>query len=73
MEQKCLKCEGVLFPKVLLDERGHTAMDAEAPLDIESDGVDSFYRCPHCGAKNVVAEYTSEYGLPQHKIVRYKD
>ncbi len=73
MEQKCLKCEGVLFKKVLLDERGHTAMDTETQLDIENDGVDHFFRCPHCDAKNVLTYVRSEHGLLQEKIVRYKD
>ena len=73
MEQKCLKCEGVLFKKVLLDTLGHTAMDVETPLEIESDGIDQFYRCPHCKAKNIIVSDKSAHGVPQSRVFRYKD
>lgn len=68
MEVKCLNCGGVMFKKVSLDEKGHLAMDANARLDLEHDGNDSFFRCPHCSAKNVVVDATSPQGLPQVRI-----
>lgn len=72
MEEKCLKCGGVLFEKVPLDDKGHMAMNADAPLELESDGVDNFFKCPHCSAKNVVVESSSPHGLPQLRISRVK-
>ena len=73
MEQKCLNCGGVLFEKVLLDDKGHTAMDVDTPLDMESDDEDRFFRCPHCSAKNVVVGATSSDGLSQSRISHIKN
>jgi len=73
MEQKCLKCGGMLFKKVFLDDKGHMAMDADTKIDLESDGVDSFFRCPHCYAKNVIVDATSPHGLSQIRISHIKE
>ena len=60
MEVKCLNCGGVLFHKVPLDDEGNWAIDTETAIPIEDDETDSFYRCPHCSAKNVVIDLTRE-------------
>jgi len=73
MEQKCLKCGGILFKKVLLDEKGHTAMDMSTKIDLESDGLDQFYKCPHCQTKNVIADVTRPDSPPQIRISRIKE
>jgi hypothetical protein len=73
IEVKCLKCGGVLFKKVFLDDKGHMAMDMNAKIDLESDGVDHFFRCPHWQAKNVVLDTTSPHGLPQIRISHTKE
>jgi len=72
MEEKCLKCGRTLFEKVPLDDKGHMAMNADAPLELESDGVDHFYRCTHCSAKNVVVESRSPHGLLQLRVSHVK-
>lgn len=72
MEVKCLNCGGVLFETVPLDEKGHMAVDVNTRLALEYEGNDSFYRCPHCSAKNVVVEATSPHGLPQLRISHIK-
>ena len=72
MEEKCLKCGGVLFEKVYLDDKGHTAMNSNSKVRLESDGTDQFFRCPHCSAKNVVVQSTSPHGLPQLRVSHVK-
>ena len=73
MEQKCLKCGRVLFKKVLLDEKGHMAMDVNTPLDLESDDNEQFFRCPHCSAKNIVLSSTDPDGLPGLTVSHIKE
>ena len=73
IEVKCLKCGGVLFKKVFLDDKGHMAMDMNTKIDLESDEVDDFFRCPHCQAKNVVVDAISPHGLPQIRISHIKE
>jgi hypothetical protein len=36
---RCLACGGELYRRVRLDDKGHTAMDLEHSLDLESDFV----------------------------------
>ncbi len=72
MEERCLSCGEVLFQKTPLDEEGNWAMDFETELELEYDGNDSFYSCPHCSAKNVTILSTSPTGLSTLKIVRVK-
>lgn len=70
MEARCLKCGRVLFRQALLDDKAHRAMVDDTPID--SDGVDKFYSCPHCGARNVIIEDKSPRGLPQWRISHVK-
>lgn len=72
INQLCLACKKVLFKKGLLDARGHVGKDPDSGVQLESDGNDSFYRCPHCGAKNVVVRSNSAHGLPQLKFTHVK-
>jgi len=73
MEEKCRKCGKTLFKKVLLDEQGHTAIDESTPISLESDDKESFFKCPHCLAKNIVVSSTSQYGVPQLRISHVKE
>ena len=73
MHEKCRKCGAILFDKVLLDDRGHWAIDEKTPLNLESEAGVDFFRCPTCKAKNVVVSATSTHGLPQLKITHAKD
>jgi len=70
---KCLNCGGTLFDLVQLDDKGHMAMNGENPLDIQSDGVDRFFKCPDCGAKNVVTMTTSSEGVSQLQVSHIKE
>ena len=70
MEIRCLKCTGILFKTVLLDDKGHTAIDMTTPAKRERDANDSFFRCQFCGAKNIVIDVKSPGGLLQSRIVR---
>jgi DNA-directed RNA polymerase subunit RPC12/RpoP len=71
MEEPCRQCGGMLFHTVDIDGTGHRTLDPRTPLPLETDGGDSFYRCPHCGAKNVIIE-KREAGLRHIRIVRVK-
>ena len=73
MENRCLKCKGALFKKVLLDDKGHVAIDMTTPAKLEHEENDSFFRCQSCGAKNIVIDVRDSDGLPQIRIVRFKD
>jgi hypothetical protein len=61
-EEKCRTCGGLLFKGMLLfneeELRPETIPDT-VPCDVlpslalKSDGVDYFFECPHCKAKNI--------------------
>lgn len=67
IQERCLSCGEVLFEKALLRDEGHPT-----ELILASDGVDYFYECPHCGAKNVVVEERNSYGIPVSRISHIK-
>lgn len=73
MEVKCLKCNGILFKMVLLDDKGHAAIDETTPAEFEHEENERFFRCKSCGAKNIVIGTKSPHGLQQSKIVGFKD
>ena len=73
MKIRCLKCKHILFKTVLLDDKGHTAVDVTTPAKLDHEENDSFFRCQSCGAKNIVIDAKSPDGLPQIRIVRFKD
>jgi len=70
MDVNCLDCDGLLFKKVPLDNKGNWAIEVETPAMLEQDERDSFFLCPHCSAKNVVVDGESPTGLPGIRIVR---
>lgn len=72
MDVNCLDCGGLLFKKGPLDDKGNWAMDVEAPATLEQDERDSFFRCQHCSAKNVVVDTSSPTGLPAMRISHIK-
>jgi DNA-directed RNA polymerase subunit RPC12/RpoP len=53
-DQNCINCRKILFRQVSPDGKCWL-MNDETRLDFESDETDHFYKCPHCGAKNIVA------------------
>lgn len=72
MVQNCLKCGKILFDKVRLDDV-HWAMDSSTRKELESDGTDSFFRCPNCDTKNVVILSTNEQGVSQFVVSHIKE
>ena len=62
----------MLFQTNPLDNKGNFAMDPKSRLDLETDGIDDFFICPHCKTKNVVTESKSKSGLSQLKISHTK-
>jgi transcription elongation factor Elf1 len=73
MEEKCRRCGKTLFQKVLLDEKGHCAMSSDYKMELQHDGVDSYFHCPHCSAKNVVISYKDDTGVEALRILYAKD
>ena len=72
-DEKCRKCAGLLFKVVPLPpDRKYWAMCDETPLNLKSDGLDSFFECPHCRAKNIIIEVCPPEGPLQFEIVSWK-
>uniref|UniRef100_A0A6H1ZQY5 Uncharacterized protein n=1 Tax=viral metagenome TaxID=1070528 RepID=A0A6H1ZQY5_9ZZZZ len=67
---KCLSCNGVLFKKNALDNKGNWAMDPQHSLDLIEETDSTYFKCPHCSIKNIVVDSISPTGLGQLKIVR---
>jgi predicted RNA-binding Zn-ribbon protein involved in translation (DUF1610 family) len=69
---KCLSCGGILFKTVLLDDEGNIAMDSAHPLPLTKKDNETYFKCPHCGIKNITIEFTSTEGVPKIKIINTK-
>lgn len=41
----------MLFQTNPLDNKGNFATDPKSRLDLETDGIDDFFICPHCRTK----------------------
>lgn len=80
-EEKCRRCGGLLYrgtplineaeliPETIPDT---LPCDMVPRLDLKSNGVDRFFECPHCEAKNIVIIERPKEGVPQLKIVSWK-
>jgi hypothetical protein len=73
VKEKCFQCREVLFKKVKNTRTGHTAIEAEEGIKVESEGFTSFMRCPYCRAKNVVASPQNSFGLKELSITHLLD
>ena len=71
-QERCLQCKKVLVEKALPDSGGNSAVGGRKRPNLESDGSDCFYTCPHCGAKNVVVDERNIYGMPIVRISHIK-
>jgi DNA-directed RNA polymerase subunit RPC12/RpoP len=71
-QELCLQCRKSLFAKELSDNGGGSVGAEMVQPNLESDEVDCFYRCPHCGAKNVVVDERNIYGMPVVRISHIK-
>lgn len=69
-EENCKKCGKLLLEVVPLQPDGkYWAMREKTALELQSDGIDSYYECAHCKAKNIIIEeHTS-----QLRIIDYKE
>jgi hypothetical protein len=65
----CLKCSEVLFE--MEPRRSPAGKKTHSPrrCELEEEGDLTFYRCPRCGAKNIVIETRSPSGFPQLTVV----
>ena len=72
MEVRCLGCAQVMFQAKALDDKGNVGIERSARDLFQSDGVDEYFLCPHCNAKNVVISTQSKSGLPGIKISHTK-
>jgi Zn finger protein HypA/HybF involved in hydrogenase expression len=71
-QELCLQCRKVLFEKALSDNGEDPTAQGRTQPNLESDGSDCFYTCPHCGAKNVVVDERNIYGMPTVRISHIK-
>jgi hypothetical protein len=68
----CLRCRKSLFAKTPADNGENSTVQGRTQPNLESDGSDCFYTCPHCGAKNVVVDERNIYGMPIVRISHIK-
>jgi predicted nucleic-acid-binding Zn-ribbon protein len=66
--QKCLSCGAVMFGNVQVDAAGHVAADTLMLSKLHLDESEIYFKCPQCGAKNVVEMETSASEVPQLKF-----
>lgn len=69
-EQFCHGCGKAMFGKAPLGERGFIGSESDSYVELQSDGIDLFYVCPHCNAKNVVDVESIEGEGARIKITR---
>ena len=67
MGQRCFNCHAPIFTE---DVSG--AMYSNTRLEVEWDDDDFFFRCPHCLAKNIIAEAVDSIGLPVLRVSHIK-
>lgn len=82
-EEKCRRCGELLYkatPLINEDKLTPETIPDTVPcdmvprLDLKSNGVDRFFECPRCGAKNVTASRSNKKGEPpQYEIVSWKE
>ena len=66
----CLNCNQVLAEIEPLQD-GVGRGNSRPHCRLEEDDEETFYRCPRCKAKNIVAEVRTASGYPQLAIVTY--
>jgi len=73
-DEKCRKCRGLLFSVVPLPPDGkYWLMYEKTKLALESDETDHFFKCLHCGAKNIVTTEPGHEGeSPRYEIISWK-
>jgi Zn finger protein HypA/HybF involved in hydrogenase expression len=71
-QELCLQCRNGLFAMALSDNGGGSSAGRGTLPQLETDGADCFYRCPYCGAKNVVVDERNIYGMPVVRISHIK-
>lgn len=68
VNEPCLACGKTMFRKGPLDERGRFwGMHVDDKIELQSDGVDHYYACPHCQAHNVVISAGSGHRISHLK------
>ena len=67
-DQKCMGCGAVMFGNVQVDAAGHMAADTLMLSKLHLGDTEIYFKCPQCGAKNVVELATSASEVPQLKF-----
>jgi len=70
---KCLKCGKMLVEPGKFLNNGSILVDSETSVPLESENGDTFMRCKHCGAKNIMASDSPDSGPEKLYFVRYED
>ena len=70
-EARSRLCDGVVFvpgaPGRGVGEEGFTG---KTMVELAYDGTNRYFRCPHCSAKNIAIERTSQNGSSKIEVVR---
>ncbi|HUJ68020.1 MAG TPA: hypothetical protein VLW86_00775 [Syntrophorhabdales bacterium] len=64
----CLNCTEVLC-EIEPSRSGRSGSGSMARCELEEEDDQVFYRCPTCGAKNIVVETRTPSGFPQLTVV----
>ena len=64
----CLNCTEVLC-EIEPSRSGHCRSGPLKRCELEEEDDQVFYRCPACGAKNIVEETRTPSGFPQLTVV----
>jgi DNA-directed RNA polymerase subunit RPC12/RpoP len=59
---KCLNCNKRVAEFGAILKNGSYTIRSDSELEIEYENEDSFVRCPHCKAKNIIASEDSPSG-----------
>lgn len=72
MGQRCFNCNAPIFTEAVSDQDVSGGMYSNTRLEVEWDDDDFFFRCPHCLAKNIIAEAVDSIGLPVLRVSHIK-
>jgi hypothetical protein len=73
MGQRCFNCSATIFTEAVSDQDVSGGMYSNDRLEVEwDDDDDFFFRCPHCLAKNIIAEAVDSIGLPVLRVSHIK-
>ena len=71
-KMKCLNCSKQITKNGLLMKNGSSTFTPGESKKIEYVGEDSFIKCPHCNARNIIADRKDKKGLGKIYFHRFE-